>query len=193
MKLKREDKHTIEKYYNDDCLTIEQIADKFNVCRGTMSSYMKRQGIKTKRVDISSVNRGKYKEAHPRWKGGKLKDRNGYVLLNVPNHPHGSAGNGRYIHEHRYVMEKHIGRYLLPDETVHHKNGIRDDNRISNLELWSSKHGYGQRVEDKVNQAVEILREYKPELLNRKKCQNEARKPTKNRHTRPKSNISCLY
>ena len=58
-------------------------------------------------------------------------------------------------------MEQHLGRPLLPDETVHHKNGVRDDNRIENLELWSNSHPYGQRVEDKIAWALEILERYK--------------------------------
>jgi hypothetical protein len=71
---------------------------------------------------------------------------------------------GRIL-EHRYVMEQAIGRELFPDETVHHRNGITTDNRLENLELWSSNHPSGQRIEDIVEWAVEMLTRYRPELL----------------------------
>lgn len=62
--------------------------------------------------------------------------------------------------EHRFVMEQYLARKLIPGENVHHKNGNRSDNRIENLELWSTKQPYGQRIEDKIAYAKAILATY---------------------------------
>jgi len=62
-------------------------------------------------------------------------------------------------------MEKHLGRNLRPDETVHHRNGNKTDNFLGNLELRTGRHGKGQAVSDLVVWAKEILERYEPEAL----------------------------
>lgn len=72
---------------------------------------------------------------HGSWKGGRRMDRDGYILCHCPSHP--GANHQGCVREHRLVMEQMIGRYLDPQEVVHHKNGKKDDNRPENLELFS--------------------------------------------------------
>ena len=85
-----------------------------------------------------------------------------YKKVFMPQHP--NASQTGYILEHRLVMSQHLGRPLFEDENVHHKNGNRHDNRLENLELWSSAQPAGQRVEDKLAYAIQMLRRYSQDL-----------------------------
>lgn len=94
---------------------------------------------------------------------GYSKDHAGYITLHLPGHP--LANKSGNVYEHRLVMSEALGRPLQKHESVHHKNGVRNDNRIENLELWSKSQPPGQRVEDKVAHAIEILKQYAPDKL----------------------------
>ena len=63
---------------------------------------------------------------HPRWKGGRIKNSNGYILIQL---------NGNRYLEHRLIVEKFLKRKLRSDEIIHHKNRLKDDNRLENLEI----------------------------------------------------------
>jgi hypothetical protein len=71
------------------------------------------------------------------WKGGRILDRLGYIQIWMPDHPNSKGGG--YIHEHRLIMSNHLERPLEQQESVHHKNGIKDDNRLENLELMTKR------------------------------------------------------
>jgi hypothetical protein len=88
---------------------------------------------------------------HNEHTGRYIEKRSGYVYILV-NHEH--------ILEHRAVMENHLGRKLLPEENVHHKNGVKDDNRLENLEIWNTAQPSGQRISDKLVWARQIVELY---------------------------------
>lgn len=95
---------------------------------------------------------------HHNWKGGRFQSNHGYVF--ILDRQHENSNHLGYVLEHVKVMSKIIGRPMLPKETIHHKNGIRNDNRPENLELWASSHPPGQRIEDLLTYAREILEKY---------------------------------
>jgi hypothetical protein len=87
----------------------------------------------------------------------------GYVILYYPDHP--NSNNSGTIFEHRFIMSENLGRPLLSNESVHHKNGVRHDNSINNLELRMGSHGCGQSVDDRIQDALLVLETYCPHLL----------------------------
>jgi hypothetical protein len=101
-----------------------------------------------------------YQAKHPDQKLTRRMYKNGYYRVIVP----GKGGApSREVFEHRYVMEQEIGRRLLPNETIHHIDGDRGNNTLSNLELRIGRHGPGQRVTDLVRLAIELLARYPEE------------------------------
>lgn len=81
--------------------------------------------------------------------------KDGYLYVYFRKHPN-SDKSGR-VFEHRLIMEKKLGRYLFPFENVHHKNGIKSDNRVENLELWIKVQPSGVRAQDVVKWAKKVL------------------------------------
>jgi len=97
------------------------------------------------------------------WKGGRTVKDNGYVMIMNKKYP--NAHKSGYVFEHALVMSAEIGRPPRDSETVHHKNGIRSDNRIENLELWESNHPSGQRVSGMIDFCKKYLSEHDAEYL----------------------------
>jgi HNH endonuclease len=96
----------------------------------------------------------------------RFTDERGYVWIKRPDHPNAKRNNAKkgstngYVQEHIFVMSELLGRPLRPEESVHHRNGLRDDNRPANLELWSRHQPTGARVADRVAWARWLLEQY---------------------------------
>lgn len=109
---------------------------------GNWNNFVKKCGFKPYKPYLSELAKKNRSLAHKgkrscHWKGGHIKDRLGYIQIWMPEHP--NAKMAGYIHEHRLVMSNHLKRPLKSYEYIHHKNGKKDDNRLSNLELTTKK------------------------------------------------------
>lgn len=122
----------------------------------SVSKRMKgnRLGPGRKWTEESKIEFGKNQigDKNPAWKGGKIVNKSGYILKLIP-----SRG---YVFLHRLIMERKLGRLLTDSEVVHHKNGNRKDNRISNLVLYASQsehikaHKYKKRENNENQQTT---------------------------------------
>jgi hypothetical protein len=92
----------------------------------------------------ASVNSRIKGENHHSWKGGRYIGKDGYVRILKPGHPMTKKDN--YILEHRFIMSEHLGRPLLSEEYVHHRNQNKKDNRLENLEIIFMKIHKGQVI-----------------------------------------------
>lgn len=95
----------------------------------------KRPRTKEEKIRMRNAQKGKKGPKAAHWKGGRTKHK-GYILIYTPQHPF--TIQRFYVKEHRLVMEKHLGRYLRPEEVVHHINHDKTDNRIENLQLFKN-------------------------------------------------------
>lgn len=150
------------------------------VCRSCTKTFVKRDtsGAKSANDNLYCSYECRWADVRSRDSYGRYLNSEGYIVLNKnwsqrpPSKGLNADGyvrlnlrkSGRVL-EHRHVMEQELGRPLRSDETVHHKNGVKTDNRPENLELWVSKHPRGQRVDEIVEWALEMLRRYAPERL----------------------------
>lgn len=123
----------------------QAIGEKYGLSQSVVSGILRYHGIYK-----SKGRNGPRREGHGSWKGGTHKSPQGYVWQIVDfDDPMASMRNTTgYVLQHRLVMARHLGRPLEKHENVHHKNGIKDDNRLENLELWQRPQPQGVRVSE---------------------------------------------
>jgi len=160
--MKKVDKEKLHELYVVEGKPMHQVASEMNLSVGCVYNNLHKYGIPTRqphqgmkgkklsedaKARISKCHKGKVVSKETRAKmsnalkkggiGHKKKRSDGYISIYFPDHPKSTADG--FIMEHVLVMECIIGRHLKDDEVVHHKNGIRHDNRKENLQLLTFK------------------------------------------------------
>lgn len=110
------------------------------------------KGYSPRFCSLQCLGLGQQGSNNPAWSGGTRRHSAGYVWIYKPDHPNADVRG--CVLEHRLVMEQHLGRLLEPQEVVHHINGVRDDNRIENLELIRSQGEHIRRHMTEKNPSV---------------------------------------
>lgn len=120
-------------------------------------------------------------ERNGSWKGGRHTDKDGYVWVYCPDHPHRARGN--YVQEHRLVAERVLGRYLLPEEVVHHKDDDHGNNEPDNLVVYpdNATHMRETRKGKVPNWSKSGYRRVLAALVKLRKGQAERRKAAKSK------------
>lgn len=131
----------VVRMYVEQKLSTVQIGKKVGLTPGAISSILYARGVKIrtgKQAHKARFPKGRNGSLASNWKGGRRNaNQDGYIYIYCPDHS--EATKEGYVMEHRLVIEKKLGRVLKRTEIVHHRNGIKDDNRLENLELVSSK------------------------------------------------------
>lgn len=155
---------TVRPMYEGQGMSCTEIAKALGTSAETIRTMLVQHGVPRRPVGSSPM------EKNPAWRGGKRLDKTGYVLVRKPDHP--QAVNG-YVREHRLVAEEMLGRYLDPDEVVHHIDGDKQNNAPENLEVFQSngehlKHELAGRTpswsEDGKRRISRAVRNYRRKL-----------------------------
>ncbi len=154
---KKEDKKILQRKICEeykDGLTTKELAEKYNysyknilvILHNHNIEIVEARGFAThSKESYAEMSKKTGKDKNYRWKGGRFKNKFGYIVISNPLYEYGNGEKQRVL-EHRYFMEQHLGRKLTLNEHVHHINGIKDDNRLENLVIKKSIEHYGEVV-----------------------------------------------